>query len=312
MKKSISYLLFFIATVIWGFAFVAQKTAAIIPPFLVGALRSLLAVLFLICLIPITDRLTKNGRRLLNSKKLPDINRAELIGGGVLGILLTVATSFQQYGIGSGTSAGKAAFITALYVVMVPIISSVFGKKPGLNAVISIPIAIVGFYILCIRPGESFELADLLILICALLFACQIIAVDLLSPGCDGVRMSLIQFTVSLILNAVMALITQQTLTAESFIVALPSLLFLGVLSSGVAYTFQILGQKQADPTVSSVILSLESVFGVIGSAIFLGENMSVREYIGCGVVFFAVLLAQLNPISMLRRLKGDNNERSH
>lgn len=309
MKKSISYLLFFIATVIWGFAFVAQKAASIIPPFAVGTLRSLMATLFLIGLIPITDRLTKNGRRMLTDKKLPDINRAELIGGVILGVLLTVATSFQQYGIGSGTSAGKAAFITALYVIMVPIISTAFGKRPGLNAIISIPIAVVGFYILCIRPGESFEISDLLILICALLFALQIIAVDRLSPGCDGVRMSLIQFATSLLLNGVMALVLNQGFSAEALIESLPSLIFLGVFSSGIAYTFQILGQKEVDPTVSSVILSLESVFGVIGSAIFLGESMNLREYIGCGVVFVAVLLAQLNPVSLIRRLKGDKNE---
>lgn len=307
MKKSISYLLFFIATLIWGFAFVAQKAASIIPPFLVGTLRSLLATLFLIGLIPITDRLTKNSRRLLNSKKLPDINRSELFGGVILGILLTVATSFQQYGIGNGTDAGKAAFITALYVIMVPILSVFFGKKPGINALVSIPIAVVGFYILCIRPGQSFVISDLLILICALLFACQIIAVDLVSPGCDGVRLSLIQFATSLVLNGILSLIFYEPISAEKLVEAIPSLLFLGILSSGLAYTFQILGQKEIDPTVSAVILSLESVFGVIGSALILGETMSPREYIGCGVVFLAVLLAQFNPIALIKKKpKGD------
>lgn len=307
MKKSISYLLFFIATLIWGFAFVAQKAASIIPPFVVGALRSLLATLFLIGLIPITDRLTKNGRGLLNSKKLPDINRSELFGGVILGILLTVATSFQQYGIGNGTDAGKAAFITALYVIMVPILSAFFGKKPGINALISIPIAVVGFYVLCIRPGQSFVISDLLILICALLFACQIIAVDLVSPGCDGVRLSLIQFATSLVLNGILSLIFYESVPAEKLVEAIPSLLFLGILSSGLAYTFQILGQKEIDPTVSAVILSLESVFGVIGSALILGETMSPREYIGCGVVFLAVLLAQFNPIALIKKKpKGD------
>lgn len=307
MKKSISYLLFFIATLIWGFAFVAQKAASIIPPFVVGALRSLLATLFLIGLIPITDRLTKNGRRLLNSKKFPDINRSELVGGVILGILLTVATSFQQYGIGNGTDAGKAAFITALYVIMVPILSAFFGKKPGINALVSIPIAVVGFYVLCIRPGQSFVISDLLILICALLFACQIIAVDLVSPGCDGVRLSLIQFATSLVLNGLLSLIFYEPISAEKLVEAIPSLLFLGILSSGLAYTFQILGQKEIDPTVSAVILSLESVFGVIGSALILGETMSPREYIGCGVVFLAVLLAQFNPIALIKKKpKGD------
>lgn len=309
MKKSISYLLFFIATLIWGFAFVAQKSASSVPPFVVGALRSLLATLFLIGLIPITDRLTKNGRRLINAKKLPDINRAELRGGLILGVLLTIATSFQQYGIGSGTDAGKAAFITALYVIMVPIISAIFGKRPGLNVIISIPIAIAGFYLLCIRPGQQFVLSDLLILICALIFACQIVAVDRVSGGCDGVRLSLIQFSTSFVLNGILALIFKESMSASDLVAAVPSLLFLGILSSGVAYTFQILGQKEIDPTVSAVILSLESVFGVIGSALILNEKMTPREYIGCAVVFLAVILAQFNPMELIKGPKGDKDE---
>lgn len=309
MKKRISYLLLIIATVIWGLAFVAQKASAGIPPFTVGVIRSLFAAILLICLIPITDRLTKNGRRLFNSKKLPDFNRAELIGGVVLGVILTIATTFQQYGISGDTDAGKAAFITALYVVVVPILSALFGKKPSVNAIISIPFAIVGFYLLCIKPGVDFAISDLLVLICALIFAGHIIAVDRLSPGCDGVRMSCVQFITALVLNAI-AMPFEPAADPAELLSALPSLLFLGVLSSGVAYTFQILGQKDTDPTVSSLILSMESLFGVVGAAIILGERMEIREYIGCGIVFLAVLLAQLDMKTVLAYFRR-KNERS-
>ena len=295
MKKRISYILFLIATIIWGFAFVAQKNATLIPPFAVGAIRSGMAVLFLLALIPFTDRLTKNGRRLLHPKTVLDFNKNEIVGGCVLGVIITVASTFQQYGI-EDTDAGKAAFITALYVVIVPILSSLFGRKPSIFSLVSIPIAIIGFYFLCVTPGESFVTSDLMILVCAAIFACHIVSVDRLSPGCDGVRMSCIQFLCSWALNTVMSLIVEGLPVWSDVLSVMPSLLFLGIGSSGIAYTLQIIGQKDADPTVSSIILSLESVFGVIGGALILGENLNLREYLGCAVVFAAVLMAQIEP----------------
>ena len=307
MNKKIAYILFFVATVIWGFAFIAQKQATLIPAFTVGMLRSLLASLFIFALIPFTDRLTKNDRGLSGGKGLFDINKHEMIGGLVLGVIITVATSFQQYGL-ADTDAGKAAFITALYVVIVPIMSTFLGKKPSITSIISIPIAIIGFYLLCIKPGARLELSDVLVLICALIFAGHIICVDKLSVGCDGVRMSLIQFVVAFILNGILALIFDRGVNAADILTVAPSLLYLGICSSGIAYTLQIVGQKEADPTVSSVILSLESVFGVIGAAMILGEQMEIREYIGCAIVFVAVLLAQTDPKIFLKK-RSDENE---
>lgn len=294
MKKQLSNILFLIATVIWGFAFVAQKEASNVPAFTVGAVRSFFAVIFLILIIPITDKITKNGRRLFDKKRILDFNRGELIGGALLGLILVCASAFQQIGIES-TDAGKAAFITALYVVLVPIFSTFLGKRPGINAIISIPIAVVGFYFLCVKPGSSLEIADMLVLMCAVVFACHIITVDRLSPGCDGFRMSCIQFATAFVLNSVVALIFERPISATNIVEALPSLLFLGIMSSGIAYTLQIVGQKGADPTVAAIILSLESVFGVIGAALILQEKMSGREYAGCAIVFTAVLLSQLD-----------------
>lgn len=308
MKKQLSNLLFLIATVIWGFAFVAQKAAAVIPAFTVGAVRSLFAVIFLLLVIPLTDRLTKNGRNLISREKGLDFNKREIIGGMLLGVILVAASAFQQIGIES-TDAGKAAFITALYVVIVPIFSAFLGKPPGINSIISVPIAVIGFYFLCIKPGASLEASDLLVLLCAIIFACHIITVDRLSPGCDGFRMSCVQFATAFILNLIIALIFEGPISFDGIGGAMPSLLFLGILSSGVGYTFQIVGQKDADPTVAAIILSLESVFGVIGAALILGERMSEREYIGCAVVFVAVLLSQIDIDVIKSKLKKHNKD---
>ena len=308
MKKQTSNLLFLIATVIWGFAFVAQKAAAVIPAFTVGAVRSLLAVIFLLLIIPLTDKLTKNGRKLISRDGGIDFNRRELIGGLILGVILTSASAFQQIGIESA-DAGKTAFITALYVVIVPIFSAFLGKKPMVTSIISIPIAVVGFYFLCINSEASLEIADLLVLVCAVIFAGHIITVDRLSPGCDGFRMSCIQFATAFLLNSIIALIFETPIALGNIAAQMPSLLFLGVLSSGVAYTLQIVAQKETDPTVSAVILSLESVFGVIGAALVLDERMSPREYLGCGIVFVAVLLSQVDVNTIKNKLKKQRKD---
>ena len=310
LRRRIAYILFIIATIIWGFAFVAQKAATLIPPFSVGAIRSLFASVFLFCLIPLMDRLTKSGRGIPAGRSLFDFSRRELVGGAVLGVIITVATTFQQYGLGSGTDTGKAAFITALYVVFVPIMSTLFGKKPHLTSIISIPIVIVGFYFLCIKHSSALELSDALVLVCAIIFALHIISVDRLSEGCDGVRISFIQFAVAFLLNGILALIFEGGVAFSDVISVMPSLLFLGICSSGIAYTLQILGQQEVDPTISSMILSLESVLGVIGGAIFFGERMSGREYRGCAIVFFAVILAQLDVSAIKDKIRSNGGNK--
>lgn len=302
MKKRLSVILLFCATIIWGFAFIAQKQASTLSPFTVGALRSLLAALFIFAILPLTDRLTKNGR------KFPfDFTRKELVGGLLIGSIMAVATTFQQYGI-IGTDAGKTAFITGLYVVFVPIMSTFVGKKPSLSSIISIPIAICGFYLLCIKPNTPIEISDVLVLICAILFALHIMTVDHFSPSCDGVRMSFVQFAVAFLINTILAFIIDGEVDVADGIKALPSLIFLGIFSSGIAYTLQIVGQKDADPTVASLILSMESLFGVIGSAIFLGERMSIREYIGCGILLVALVLAQVDLMPIIKRFRNERN----
>lgn len=300
MKKYISPILCLLAAMIWGFAFTAQKSAALVPAFTIGALRSIFAFIFLLCIIPIFDKLKgKNApvRKVLFTKR-------EVLGGTLCGLVLATGSALQQFGIGEGTDAGKAAFITALYVVLVPIVSSLFGKKTGLRVWISVLLAALGFYLLCIKGDLTLTPSDALVLICSFVFCMHIIVIDLFSDGTDGVRMSCVQFLVCFIANSVMALIFDMGQNPANIIEALPSLLYLGIFSSGIAYTLQIVAQKDTHPTVASIILSLESVFGVIGGALFLGELMSPREYLGCIVVLVAVFLSQIDVKAIMKRKK--------
>lgn len=278
---------------IWGFAFSAQKDAGSLPTFSVNATRSIFATVFLLCLIPMLDRFLKNGRHLISRRGL-DFSKTELIGGAICGTILASASAFQQFGLGEGTDAGKAAFITALYVLIVPILSLLVGRRAPLNVWISVGVAIVGFYLLCIKDNFSIDFSDCLVLVCALIFALHIMAIDRFSPRCDGVRMSCVQFFTVFVISTVFSLIFEGAPSFVDIGAKLPALLFLGIGSSGIAYTLQIVGQKNGDPTVGSIIMSLESVFGVIGGAIVFGEVMTPKEYIGCAVVFAAVILSQI------------------
>ena len=312
-KKLFSVGILLLASVIWGLAFSAQKDAGELGGFTVGASRNLFATLFLIPIIPFMDRLTKNdrgfegvGAKLENegtqkvqvkhstAKKIFDFTKPELIGGAISGFFMTFATALQQNGIGDGTDAGKAGFITALYVVIVPIYALFFRKKSPPQVWVSIGIAVVGFYLLSVKSDFSIVPSDLLILLCAFIFAGQIMTVDIFSPKCDGVRLSIIQFATGFVLNAIFALIFESPISFALIGENILSLLFLGVFSSGIAYTLQVIGQKNLNPGVASILLSLESVFGAIGGALIFGETMSPREIIGSSVVFFAVILSQI------------------
>lgn len=290
-----------VAAAIWGFAFSAQKAAAHVPAFTLVFARSLLGTIFLFFLIIILDRALKTGRRLVSKKGL-DFNKTELIGGTICGIILSLASVLQQSGIGSGTDAGKAAFITALYVVLVPVFSLVLKKRAPINAWISVAIAVVGFYLLCIKGDFSLEFSDALVLLCAVVFTTHILVIDRFSPRCDGVRMSCVQFAVVTVVSLVCALLFEQPVSLDGFTSAIGPILMLGIGSSGIAYTLQIVAQSNLNPTVASIVMSLESVFGVIGSALLLGETMSTREYFGCAIVFIAVVLSQLDFSSLKKR----------
>ena len=315
MKKYLSLPILFLASIIWGFAFAAQKAAVIIPPFTLLFARSIIGSLFLIPIVCLFDRMRGDGRRLFshrtkNGKRhsVLDIARSELIGGAICGAFLFIASALQQIGI-SGTDAGKTSFITALYVVIVPIYARILGKRSPLNTWIAVITAVVGFYLLCINDSFSLSLPDLLVLLCAFVFAMQIMAIDKFSPSTDGVRLSLVQFSTCTILSLIAALIFEMPANVSAIFSSIGAILFLGVGSSGIAYTCQIIGQKNTHPAVASVILSLESVFGALAGALLLGERMSQKEYVGCAVVFAAVIIAEIDFSSLFSKSRRSSHE---
>ncbi len=311
MKKYYSAAMMLLAAAIWGFAFSAQKIAGTLGAFTIGTVRNLFAAIFLLPVIAAIDKLSKSERVLISKKnrRLIDFNKFELTGGVLCGIVLTVASALQQFGINDGTDAGKASFITALYVVIVPIIGIFMGKRSPINVWVSVGIAVVGFYLLCIKGDFSMEASDISVLLCALVFAGHIIVIDRYAPSCDGVRMSCIQFASAMLLNLILTFIFESPISFGEIFGNLLPLIYLGIGSSGIAYTLQIAAQKHVHPAAGAVILSLESVFGVIGSAILLKEVMTAREYIGCAIVFAAVILSQVDVISLIRSAAGSKSK---
>ncbi len=307
-KKCIPALLLLAAAIIWGFAFAAQDAAGSLGAFTLGFARSILAGVFLIFIVMIFDKVGGSKRHLI-SKKGIDINKTELIGGAICGAVLALASALQQFGINSGTDGGKAAFITALYVVMVPIYALAMRKKASFNVWISVGIAVIGFYLLCIKDDLSIAPSDIPIILCALVFPVHILTIDRFSPRCDGIRMSMVQFFVCSAVNLLFIFIFELPLNITAIVGNIFPILYLGICSSGIAYTLQILGQKGTDPTVASIILSLESVFGVIGTALFLHQALSVREYIGCGVLLVAVLLSQIDISAIIKKTRDKNKD---
>ena len=293
-NKYISTALLFAAAVVWGFAFAAQDSASNMGAFTLGFARSVVAGVFLIGAVIVFDKVLHTGRRLF-SKSGIDLSKTELIGGTILGCVLVVASALQQLGINAGTDGGKAAFITAFYVILVPVYSLALKKNAPINVWISVGIAILGFYLLCIKENFSIEPSDLIVLSCSLVFPIHILAIDHFSPKCDGIRMSMVQFFVSAVLNLIIALIVEGAAEFGSIFPNILPVVYLGIGSSGIAYTLQILGQKGVNPAAASIILSLESVFGIIGTALFLGQTLTPREYLGCAVVLVAVILSQID-----------------
>ena len=255
--------------------------------------------LVLIPVIILSDRLHWTRKKPVSRED----KRTLLTGGISCGIALSVASNLQQVGITMGTPVGKAGFLTACYMLLVPILGLFIGKKCGWNIWLGVGITAVGLYLLCIQGSFSVQLSDILLLLCALCFAVQILIVDQYADRVDGVRMSCIQFITSGIISAVPMLFVDMGLSAPGIsewasAFADPyswiPILYAGVLSCGVAYTLQIVGQRGMNPTVASLLMSLESVFSVLAGWVFLNQTLSVREIFGCLLIFGAVVLAQL------------------
>lgn len=291
IKQLRGSILLLITALIWGTAFVAQSEGMrYVEPFTYNALRTLLGGVVLIPVIA--------GSRLIGQKsRAPAKERAPLrttiIGGILCGIVLCIASSFQQAGIVQ-TTAGKAGFITALYIIIVPLIELILYHRSSVLMWVCVLIAAAGFWLLCIKEGFTVNRGDWLVLCCALFFAVHIMVVDHFNAkNADGTLMSCIQFfTAGMIMMVCMFLFEKPDL--DSILDAKYTILYAGIMSSGVAYTLQIIGQRDTPPAAATLLMSLESVFAALSGWLLLHEVLSFKELLGCALVFAAVILAQL------------------
>ena len=287
-------LLLMLCALIWGTAFVAQSAGSGMGAFSFLAGRSWMAVLVLAPTVAAFDALHRKQGVPTGKPKTPAERKQLLRAGLVCGTFLFSASAAQQLGITLDPSTAKAGFLTAMYVVLVPVFGLFLGRKGSAKLWVSMAIAVVGLYLLCMKNGfGGIESSDLLLLLCAVLFSFQIMSVDHFSPRMDGVRLSFVQFFVVAVESTVAALLFEQTTMADFSANALP-ILYCGVLSSGVAYTLQIIGQRDLNPAIASLIMCLESVFSALGGWVLLHQSLSGRELLDCVLIFAAVVLAQL------------------
>ena len=279
-----------VTAMIWGTAFVAQSVAAkYMGPFTFNTARAVIAFLFLLglCGLRAAWRRRKGGAPVSAGSR-----RDLLLGGLCCGAALSVASFFQQKGLET-TTPGKAGFITALYIVLVPLAGLALGKKVPRALWLGVALAVAGLYCLCVTEEFSVTGGDLYVLVCAFCFTVQILAVDHFTNKVDGVALSCVQFLVMTVLSA--AGMLAETLPPLALLPEyLGPVLYVGVFSSGVAYTLQILAQKDSNPAVVSLLMSMESLFAAVAGALILGTRMTGREYLGCALMLAAVVLAQL------------------
>lgn len=298
MKPKNAFLLF-MAAFIWGIAFVAQSSAAaFVRPFTFNGIRCLIGGLTLVPLVfvlqfqkskSLPQGETLGKKHLFSSGEL----RKGIIGGLCCGICLCLGSTLQQFGI-EQTTVGKAGFITALYIVFVPIVSAlVLRKKIALPVIISVTLGLVGLFLLCMTERLSIGKGDLYVLFCSFAFTAHILVIDYFSTKADGVLLSCVQFLTCGILSLPFILFMEKPQWNQILSAKIP-ILYAGILSCGVAYTLQIIGQKNTNPTIASLILSLESVVSVLAGWLLLKQSLTGREIAGCIVMFVAIIIAQL------------------
>lgn len=279
---------------IWGTSFVAQSVGMdYVGPFTFNMLRCLIGGIVLIPCIFLLNKIAPQEKKVLTEQKCKKEKKTLLIGGVCCGILLSLAMNFQQVGI-QYTTVGRAGFITACYIIIVPLIGmTFFGKKCRSTIWLAVVLALVGLYLLCITEEFDIGQGEFLVLICSFLFSLHILVIDYFSPLVDGVKMSCIQFLVAGVICGIPAVFTEK-IVLSNILSAWGPVLYAGVMSCGVAYTLQIVGQKNMNPTVASLILSLESCIAVLAGWVVLGESLTIKEFIGCVLMFVAIVLAQL------------------
>lgn len=291
-KKSRGNLILLITSIIWGTAFVAQVSGAReIGPFTFNFFRNVIAGGSLFVLIKLWPFITR--KPLVEDST---VSKKDTLKGGILcGIVLMGGMSFQQLGLSGAhaTSAGKAGFITALYIILVPLTGIFIKKHISARLWLCVILATIGLYLLSVQEGLSIAFGDFLVLISALFYALHILVIDHFSDRVNGVKMSMVQFFVAAILSGILMGLLEEV-SLDQVRGGLIPIIYAGFFSSCIGYTFQIIGQRDTDPTMASLILSLESVFAVIAGVLILNEKLSLREAIGCLIMFMAIVLAQL------------------
>lgn len=300
-RETQSALLMVLTAVIWGIAFVFQRTGMEhIGPFAFNFFRCVLSLLFLVSVSIFLKIKNKNVE-----KKKTNFNRKSLYIGGILaGIALFLGMSTQQVGMVS-TTAAKAGFITTMYIVIVPIMGMFYGRKTTPKMWLCVAIAAVGLYMLSIKEGFVIEKGDFLVFLSAIFFALQIVIIDIFAPRADAIKLSMIEFATSGILSLIVTLSTETT-TIAGIQAAGVAILYTGILSSGVGFTLQIVAQKNLPPTITSLIMSMESGVSAIAGVVFLSETLSSREIVGCIIMVVSVLLAQVDiPAKKAKKIKN-------
>ena len=294
-KKMRANLLLFFTAFIWGVAFVAQDVAAdALEPMSFNGIRMACAALALLPTVWMMDRRSqRTGEGFCWKKMTPSDRRTMLVGGACCGVMLALGSVLQQAGLTLGAGAGKAGFITALYIVLVPVLGLFWGKKVGKLVWIAVALSVAGLYLLCMQGGFTIEVSDLVLILCALCYSGHILVVDHFSRRTDCVKLSCVQFAVTSALCLVGAALFEHP-TWEGVKTCIIPLLYAGVMSAGLGYTFQILAQRDAEPTVASLLMSLESVFAVLAGWVILGDMLSARELMGCVLMAGGIVLAQL------------------
>lgn len=317
-KRTKGNLLLLLTSFIWGSAFVAQSSGMdYVGPYTYNMARNVLAFLFLIPVIYVIGKkkgvkdnagsgtgIDEAASREANWKSILLPDRTTLVGGIYCGLVMAVASSLQQIGI-TMTTAGKAGFITALYIILVPLMGVFIGKKIPRIIWFCVVLAMAGFYLLCVKEGFSVSKGDILVLFCSVGFSVHIMTIDhFTSKGVDGVKMACIQFAVAAIVMTPVMFVLENP-SVSGLLSAWMTIAYAGILSSGVGFTLQIVAQKDTDPTTATLIMSLESVFAAVSGCLFLNEVLLPKEILGCILVFVAVILAQVPlPVKSKRNSK--------
>lgn len=296
-KQTYGSILLLITSLIWGCAFIAQKVGMEhIGPFSFCSFRFILSALFLICIVIIRDLIVYKKLSIFVFEKKK--TKIMLLGGTLCGVALAIASNFQQYAI-IETTAGKSGFITALYIVLVPLIGVFIGKKAKKMEWISVILALISLVLLCFKKEEltgkfTINIYDIYLLLCALFFSFQILLIDYFSKDNDCLFMAMIQFIVCAGISTILMLILDEP-SFEQVEKSIWPLLYAGVASGGIAYTLQFIGQKNTSPTIASIIMSLEAVVCLIAGAILIDEKLSIQELIGCLFMFIAIIIPQIS-----------------